>query len=244
VSNASTGLLSYQGYLTDAGGEPLHGEVDITFRLYNVLTGGTSLWTEAHTGVNAVPVEDGLFNVMLGSLNPITGDVWSNGASYLGVQVGNDVEMDPRELVGTVPHARVADELVGPASTQITYVESSTQVNNDTTEWQYMPDMVTTVTTEGGPVLINFHTQYRRSVADGAGIVVRLDINGNSIPASQAVGRVNAPNTTEYVSLRYATNLSPGSHTIKVRWKMSVVNPVGTMQTVGHRQLSIMAVNE
>jgi hypothetical protein len=46
-------------------------------------------------------------------------------------------------------------------------------------------------------VLINFHTQYRRSVADGAGIVLQLDIDGNSIPASQAVGRVSAPNTTE-----------------------------------------------
>jgi hypothetical protein len=105
ASNASTGLLSYQGYLTDAGGEPLHGDVDVTFRLYSVLTEGTALWTEAHTGENAVPVTDGLFNVMLGSLTPIPDDVWSSGARYLGIQIGDDAEMTPREMIGNVPTA-------------------------------------------------------------------------------------------------------------------------------------------
>jgi hypothetical protein len=47
ASNASTGLLSYQGYLTDASGEPLHGDVDITFRLYSTPSGGIPLWTKA-----------------------------------------------------------------------------------------------------------------------------------------------------------------------------------------------------
>ena len=105
ASQVNTGLLSYQGYLTDASGEPLSGDVDITFRLYDAPSGGAALWTEAHTNANAVPVEDGLFNVMLGSLTPISSTVWSSGASYLGVQVGNDAEMAPREVVGNVPTA-------------------------------------------------------------------------------------------------------------------------------------------
>ena len=243
ASQVNTGMLSYQGYLTDASGEPLTGDVDITFRLYDAPSGGAALWTEVHTNANAVPVADGLFNVMLGSLTPISSTVWSSGASYLGVQVGDDAEMAPREVVGAVPYAQVADKLVQPDSTQLTYIESSTQVSNDTTEWQDMPDMEITFSTEGGMVLINFHTQYRRSVADGAGIVLQLDIDGNSIPASQAVDRVSAPNTTEYVSLRYATELSPGTHTIKVRWKMSVMNPTGTMTTIGHRQLSLLQID-
>jgi hypothetical protein len=149
ASQVNTGMLSYQGYLTDAGGEPLTGDMDITFRLYDAPSGGAALWTEAHTGDNAVPVEDGLFNVMLGSLTPISSTVWSNGASYLGVQVGNDGVMSPREVVGAVPYAKVADELVQPDSTRLTYIESSTQVSNDTTEWQDMPDMEITVSTEG-----------------------------------------------------------------------------------------------
>jgi hypothetical protein len=105
VSNVSTDLLSYQGYLTDTDGEPLHGDVDITFRLYSISAGGTPLWTEAHTGANAVPVADGLFNIMLGSLNPIPHDLWSSGARYLGIQVGSDAEMSPREIIGNVPQA-------------------------------------------------------------------------------------------------------------------------------------------
>jgi len=114
ASGVNTGLLSYQGYLTDASGEPLTGGVDITFRLYDAPSGGAALWTEAHTNVNAVPVEDGLFNVMLGSLTPISSTVWGNGASYLGVQVGNDAEMSPREVVGNVPTAlTVPDGAIG-----------------------------------------------------------------------------------------------------------------------------------
>jgi len=105
ASQVNTGMLSYQGYLTDASGEPLSGDVDITFRLYDAPSGGAALWTEAHTGDNAVPVEDGLFNVMLGSLTPISSTVWSSGTSHLGVQVGNDGEMSPREAIGNVPTA-------------------------------------------------------------------------------------------------------------------------------------------
>jgi hypothetical protein len=134
ASNASTGLLSYQGYLTDVTGEPLHGEVDITFRLYNVLTGGTPLWTEAHTGTNAVPVEDGLFNVMLGSLNPIPESVWNSGARYLGIQVAGDAEMSPREVVGSVPLAMtVPDGSVTAAKLAPDAVGKWTMPDNGTT---------------------------------------------------------------------------------------------------------------
>ena len=105
ASQVNTGMLSYQGYLTDASDEPLTGDVDITFRLYDAPSGGAALWTEAHTNANAVPVDDGLFNVMLGSLTPISSTVWSSGASYLGVQVGDDAEMSPREAIGNVPTA-------------------------------------------------------------------------------------------------------------------------------------------
>ena len=103
ISSVNTGLLSYQGYLTDVDGTPLHGDVGITFRLYSVPTGGTALWTEAHTGGNTVPVDEGLFNVMLGSLTPIPSGVWDSDTLYLGVQVGPDAEMTPREMVGAVP---------------------------------------------------------------------------------------------------------------------------------------------
>ena len=100
--DATPGTISYQGMLNDAAGQPINGSTNITFRLYSVPTGGTALWTEAHTGANAVPVSNGLFNVLLGSLTPISASVWSNANVYLGVQVGGDAEMTPREIVSPV----------------------------------------------------------------------------------------------------------------------------------------------
>jgi hypothetical protein len=103
--DATPGTISYQGMLNDAAGQPINGSTNITFRLYSAPTGGTALWTEAHTGANAVPVSNGLFNVLLGSLTPIPASVWSNANVYLGVQVGGDAEMSPREIIGSVPTA-------------------------------------------------------------------------------------------------------------------------------------------
>jgi hypothetical protein len=97
------GTISYQCMLTDAAGRPVNGKTDIVFRLYDAPTGGTKLWEEAHLGVsNGVPVANGLCHVLLGSLTPIPAGVWSNANVYLGVQVGSDTEMSPREIVGPV----------------------------------------------------------------------------------------------------------------------------------------------
>jgi hypothetical protein len=59
--------MSYQGVLTDAAGNPLNGTYDITFRLYNVDSGGTVLWEETQS----LPVEAGIVNAYLGSVVPI-----------------------------------------------------------------------------------------------------------------------------------------------------------------------------
>jgi len=98
-------VVPFQGTLTDAAGQPLDGQVDITFRLYSVPQGGTPLWEEVHQGDNAVPVVRGLFHVNLGSLTPLTAEVWETSPLYLGIQVGTDPEMSPRVLLGSVPYA-------------------------------------------------------------------------------------------------------------------------------------------
>lgn len=82
VGAVTPGVISYQGTLLNTTGQPLNGTLNMTFRLYAAPTGGTALWTEAHTGANAVPVSNGLFNVLLGSLTPIPTEVWSNAALY------------------------------------------------------------------------------------------------------------------------------------------------------------------
>ncbi len=105
-------VIPYQGSLTNATGQALTGTVNIVFRLYNATTGSMSLWTEIHTGVL---VEKGLFRALLGSVNAIPSSIWNSNPLYLGVQVGNDPEMLPRELIGTVPYAIMAQTVPNEA---------------------------------------------------------------------------------------------------------------------------------
>jgi len=79
-------LINYQGMLTDDSGDPIDGNPNIIFRIYDDTTGGTQKWTETHSGV---PVTNGLFNVILGSNVPI--DTLSFSQQYwLEVQVDDD----------------------------------------------------------------------------------------------------------------------------------------------------------
>jgi hypothetical protein len=103
------GSLSYQGTLLNSLGNPLTGSYEMTFSLYNSMDGASWLWQEVRSGGNAVPVQDGLFNVNLGSLAPIPVSVWDEIDLYLGVTIGNDAEMAPREKLTVVPSAAMAE---------------------------------------------------------------------------------------------------------------------------------------
>ena len=60
--------INYQGYLTEAGGSPITGSVQMGFAIYDVASGGSTLWSE----VQSVPVSDGRYSVSLGALTPIS----------------------------------------------------------------------------------------------------------------------------------------------------------------------------
>jgi len=105
----STSTISYQGRLADSSGNPLTGKYNLEFRIYDVPTGGTPLWTEMWTGGNAVDVSDGLFNVMLGSINnTLASAIAGQDELYLGIAVGTDSEMEPHVQLGSVPFSMQA----------------------------------------------------------------------------------------------------------------------------------------
>ena len=108
-SATSTSTVSYQGRLADSGGLPITGKQNMEFRLYDAPTGGVPLWTEMWTGGNAVDVSDGLFNVMLGSMdNTLASAIQGYDELYLGITVGTDSEMSPRVQLGSVPFSMQA----------------------------------------------------------------------------------------------------------------------------------------
>lgn len=114
-TTASTpSTISYQGHLTDGNGQPINTTTPMTFRLYTTSTGGTAVWTEERTGANAVPVTNGLFNVLLGSVTPIDTTLF-NQALWLGISVNGDAEMIPREPFNALPYATVAGAVTDQA---------------------------------------------------------------------------------------------------------------------------------
>ncbi len=100
--------INYQGFLTDSvTGLPVTGDVEMTFSIYDVETGGTALWTETRT----VTVTDGQYSIQLGDNTPI--DLLDPKPYWLGVQVGTDSEMTPREELTSVLYALFAKYLEG-----------------------------------------------------------------------------------------------------------------------------------
>jgi hypothetical protein len=106
AATTSTAGIPYQGRLANSSGQPLTQTVNMIFRLYSAASGGSPLWEEQWTGSNSVQVSDGLFNVMLGSLTPVSPSVITGNANlFLGITVGTDSEMSPRVQLGSVPFA-------------------------------------------------------------------------------------------------------------------------------------------
>lgn len=92
------GAIPIQGRLTNASGAPLNGVYTITFRLYEVASGGTAVCGD----VRPVLVTNGLFSdYMDHCYNDIVGQ-----KLWLGVQAeGELAEMTPRQVIYPVPYA-------------------------------------------------------------------------------------------------------------------------------------------
>ena len=93
------GTINYQGYLTNASGVPVNGAIPITFRIYDVPSGGTALWTETQD----VTVNQGVYSVSLGGNTALS--LSFDVPYYLGVTVGADAEMTPRKELTSVGYA-------------------------------------------------------------------------------------------------------------------------------------------
>ena len=90
--------INFQGVLTDTSDDPIEGSFDITFRMYDAVLDGNMIWEELHS---SVLVTKGLFNVILGSVEPITNEF--NQAYFLSVQKGSESELSPRITLTSVP---------------------------------------------------------------------------------------------------------------------------------------------
>lgn len=253
----STSTISYQGRLADSAGNPLTGYYNLEFRIYDVPSGGTPLWEEFWTGGNSVQVSDGLFNVMLGSINnTLASAIEGHDELYLGITVGTDSEMVPRVQLGSVPFAmyavqanvpdgsittaKLADGAVTSAKMDAAeaYSYVATQESTNSTTWGSLPtpDLVTVVLTSTQWVEIYYGATC--GATNGHPAYIGLSVDGGAVDGSTVIEMWNG--TSWWISGFHRVQLAPGSHTIELQYKTNA----GGTATYWRRKLLVFSISQ
>ena len=109
-------MINYQGKLMNADEALIDDTLSMIFAIYTDSIGVDSLWSERQ---DSVIVRNGVFSVLLGSVNEIPDSVFDGGVRYLGIRVGADSEMNPRKAIVSVGYAYNADMLDGMKASAI-----------------------------------------------------------------------------------------------------------------------------
>jgi hypothetical protein len=125
-------LMPYQGFLHDADGAPVSGNVSVTFKLYEEQLANTPVWEET---VDNIIVSNGAFSVELGGITVGLKDyLYTGRAQYIGLSINNGPELSPRTRLGALPYAYLsynATKLEGLNATDfVTETELSTFADN------------------------------------------------------------------------------------------------------------------
>ncbi len=95
--------LSYQGVLTDANGAIVPDDKYIlTFKLFDAAAGGRAIWSENQE----VFIQNGLFNVALGSVSPL--DIPFDKPFWLATTVGEGSDTSQRMELTATPYSLFA----------------------------------------------------------------------------------------------------------------------------------------
>jgi len=97
VAAAVDNAIAIQGRLT-RDDTPVNGVYELTFRIYDVAGGGTALCSDNPTAT----IRDGLFNA---EMDTCTSNNIDGRQLWLGLQIGTDSEMTPRQPIYPVPYA-------------------------------------------------------------------------------------------------------------------------------------------
>ncbi len=121
--------ISYQGQLLE-NNQPATGQYTITINYY---TAGASAPIHTETFTNAT-VQNGIFNVILGSSSAFPASMDFNEQYFIGVQVNGAVELQPRTAMLSAPYALNANTINGysvsefPGAGQILVLDNNGRV--------------------------------------------------------------------------------------------------------------------
>lgn len=130
--DVQTDSIYFSGLLTNETGEPITSKTDVYFRLYETAQGGNSIYTGRCIGEEGItPDHAGKFNIRLGQnckMNKIPKSIFETKSTvYLGVQIGSNPELSPRQPISTVGYSRDSAHLngrsVGSSTSNILYLD-------------------------------------------------------------------------------------------------------------------------
>ncbi len=113
---AGSDNLNFQARLEGLSGEIANdGDYNVEFKLYNVATGGSALWTETrlNSATQGVRVVNGYLSVNLGAITAFPSTIAWDQNMYVTMNIGGttagaptwDGEMNPRLKLTAVPYA-------------------------------------------------------------------------------------------------------------------------------------------
>ena len=127
-------LLSHQGRVLFTNLEPVGGIENVTFTLYTNLEGGPSVWDETMS----VAFDNGFYSVNLGTQRALEISLFDGGDLYIGVTIGNNEELSPRQRITSTPYAfkaGIADEVDGPVNAIGGLWVEGEQIIDDNLQW-------------------------------------------------------------------------------------------------------------
>jgi len=103
--------ISYQGVLIDESGNPLPDDMyELTFNIYNSETGEPAVWTETQE----VYLQNGLFNIVLGKVNPLS--ISFDQSYWLGITIGEGTELTPRIELTSSAYSMSSKRVIGDSN--------------------------------------------------------------------------------------------------------------------------------
>lgn len=112
-SNSPPRTLAFQGRLLDKTNNPITAANNLRFSLYNSETASDAamLWQEVQ---EIIPDEDGYFKAILGKKATLDQRIFSDNQNlYVGITIGTDKELLPRQQIPTTSLASNAQSLQG-----------------------------------------------------------------------------------------------------------------------------------
>ena len=150
VQGASSTTLNFQARILSGSGALVpDGNYHVEFKLYDLVSGGSALWTETRTTGNLVTVKNGYLSAYLGSVNSFPTTIDWNEEHWLTMNIGGsagsptwDGEMAPRIKLTAVPYAFQAGQLAKTSGANRGVLGFYTVANNPNIE---LPDESGTV---------------------------------------------------------------------------------------------------